>query len=34
MNKPANEPIRIVDIVGIIAVVTVLLIAHFFLHWI
>jgi hypothetical protein len=31
MNK---EPIRIVDVVGIIAVVAILLVAHFFLHWI
>lgn len=29
-----NEPIRIADAVGIIAVVAVLLAAHFLLHWI
>ena len=29
-----KEPMRIADVVGIIAVVAILLIAHFFLHWI
>jgi hypothetical protein len=29
-----KEPIWIIDVAGIIAVVIILLVAHFFLHWI